>query len=177
MDNVLYKKKMSRMEDVLFVLKAVSDDETRYFLGGIYYLPEKNRIVSSDGRRLHIADGIEFLTKFPADQLDSRGGIILKTAMVKGDLIYLGKIDGQFLNYEKIIPEYTEHFLVDGSRIDYGVSGIAYPIFERHYLVYMPYLEDLGKMSYDCYCNGDTKKALWLKNDSRQAIIMPLVHD
>ena len=38
----------------MFIGKAVSDDETRYFMNHVYCV--KNKLISTDGRRLHILE-------------------------------------------------------------------------------------------------------------------------
>ncbi|MBN1525466.1 MAG: DNA polymerase III subunit beta [Spirochaetales bacterium] len=113
---------------------AISDDETRFFLNGVYF--EKNdsklNMVASDGRRL------SFISKDIKADIDDINGIIIppkilnivkkntpgegnlslavtdKNIFVKIDnrLYTSNLIDGKFPNYKKIIPEQNEHFFL-----------------------------------------------------------------
>ena len=88
-----------------FINTAISTDETRYSLCAAYFDAEKMRIVSTDGRRLHVL------------QLDEADLANLHLAGVpsgyvklvpKEGLVIPFKLEGQFPNYEKVIPDYVK---------------------------------------------------------------------
>ena len=105
---------------------AVSDDQNRYFMTGVYFTKKENKLimVATDARRL------SFIEKPFAEGFDFSGAIvptkvlrcILKNASDEGNislaivdkLIFVRfsnyefsskLLDGQFPNYEKVIPE------------------------------------------------------------------------
>jgi DNA polymerase-3 subunit beta len=112
---------------------AVSDDETRYFMNGVYM--EKNegkiKMVATDGRRL------AYIGKNAEKNIDEFSGIIIPPKILNivvkksGDeglisisvndkMIFLNfasyqfssvLIEGMFPNYKKVIPEKQEYFL------------------------------------------------------------------
>ena len=112
---------------------AVSDDETRYFMNGVYMEKSDNKIimVATDGRRL------AFISKNTGDKIKDFSGIIIPpkilTTVLKrsGDeglvnisisdkMIFINfaaykfssvLIEGMFPNYRKVIPENQEFSL------------------------------------------------------------------
>ncbi len=122
------------IEMISSTIFAISDDETRYFMNGVYLEKAENRLimVASDGRRL------SFITK-PADpKLPDIGGIIIPPKILnmlrrllpgEGNLdlfitdknvfakfgshkISSSLIDGQFPNYQRVIPDSQENRIV-----------------------------------------------------------------
>jgi len=113
---------------------AVSDDETRYFMNGVFMEKSENKIimVSTDGRRL------AFISKDANDKIKDFSGIIIPpkilTTILKrsGDeglinisisdkMIFINfasyqfssvLIEGMFPNYKKVIPENQEFSLI-----------------------------------------------------------------
>ncbi|MDR1949751.1 MAG: DNA polymerase III subunit beta [Spirochaetaceae bacterium] len=111
---------------------AVSDDETRYFMNGVFCEKQENKLVmvGTDGRRL------AYIHKEVGDEIADFAGIIIPTKMLNiilrraGDegLISLAitdkiifvtfgsyqlssvLIEGQFPNYQRVIPENQTHF-------------------------------------------------------------------
>lgn len=112
---------------------SISDDETRYFMNGVYM--EKNDdsiiMVATDGRRLsYISDSSEDpIYDFPGVIIPSKilnlvkklssgeGNLSIavseKTLYVKFDnqKVYSTLIDGQFPNYNRVIPESQEYHI------------------------------------------------------------------
>jgi DNA polymerase-3 subunit beta len=110
---------------------AVSDDETRYFMNGVFFEKSEDKfiMVATDGRRL------AYISKAAGAGVEDFGGIIVPpkilTILMKraGDegmvsisitdktiFIQFGSyklssvlIEGQFPNYRKVIPENQEH--------------------------------------------------------------------
>jgi DNA polymerase-3 subunit beta len=106
---------------------AVSDDETRYFMNGVYFEKAEDRIVmvATDGRRL------SYISKIAKTEIKDFAGVIIppkilniiikragdeglisisvtdKTIFIKFGSYNLSSvlIDGQFPNYRKVIPD------------------------------------------------------------------------
>jgi DNA polymerase III subunit beta len=105
---------------ILEAFKFVSDDETRYFMNGIYF--DEGNVVATDGRRLFYSQGFD---KFPAVILPNSK--MLEWLLKKGSNIkykidkvfsvfqfeykgstlfyYTTNIEGQFPNWRKVVPE------------------------------------------------------------------------
>jgi DNA polymerase-3 subunit beta len=111
---------------------AVSDDETRYFMNGVFFEKAEGKfvMVATDGRRL------AYITKEAGDEVEDFNGIIIPPKILNilikraGDegivslsvsektiFIQFGSyklssvlIDGQFPNYRKVIPENQTRF-------------------------------------------------------------------
>jgi len=113
---------------------AISDDETRFFLNGIYIEKIENSLsmVASDGRRLAL------IKKKLASEINDFTGVIVppkilhiirKNTAGQGNLLFAiteknifvklsnhlfssNLIEGKFPNYQKIIPEQHEHKVI-----------------------------------------------------------------
>ena len=113
---------------------AVSDDETRYFMNGVFF--EKNegqiKMISTDGRRL------AFIGKQAGSNINDFSGVIIPPKILNVILKRSGEegvisisvndksifvnfasykfssilIEGNFPNYKKVIPEKQEHSIV-----------------------------------------------------------------
>ena len=110
---------------------AVSDDETRYYMNGVFFRKEGNLIlmVSTDGRRLAYAEknvdiktddfsGIIIPPKVLSILMKRAGeegmigvSITDKTIFIQFGFYKLSSIliEGQFPNYQRVIPENQEH--------------------------------------------------------------------
>ena len=119
------------MDMVSQTIFAVSDDETRYFMNGVYMLKSEDRLamVATDGRRL------SYIYNIPEHQLSEFEGIIippkvlnliLKLGSGEGEIrlavadktlfavfdnqkITSTLIEGPFPNYSRVIPENQEY--------------------------------------------------------------------
>ncbi len=110
---------------------AVSDDETRYFMTGVLFEKEGDKInmVATDGRRLaFISKGLEGAPDFPMVIVPPKIlNIITKRAGDEGEIFIAVTdkiifvrfgfynlssvlIEGQFPNYRRVIPEKHENF-------------------------------------------------------------------
>jgi len=118
-------------EMIIQTIFAVSDDETRYFMNGVFFRKEGNNIimVATDGRRLsyisknvdlQVADfaGIIIPPKILTILLKRAGdeGLIGISITDKIIFVQFGSyklssilIEGQFPNYQKVIPESQIH--------------------------------------------------------------------
>jgi DNA polymerase-3 subunit beta len=117
---------------------AVSDDETRYFMNGVFFKKEGDKMimVATDGRRLAYAEK-------PAGDAEDFGGVIIPPKILgilmrragdegligisitdKNIFISFGSynlssvlIDGQFPNYQRVIPE-SQNFSFTVNRLE-----------------------------------------------------------
>jgi DNA polymerase-3 subunit beta len=120
-----------------FVLPAVCQDETRYHLGGVYLKGDGQKLtaVSTDGHRLHLAAGhcpLEapgvLVPRRGADELrrlleksaSARVSLSPKaiSAEVEGVSLSVQLIEGQFPDYEQVIPK------KDTSRAEVSREGL-----------------------------------------------------
>jgi DNA polymerase-3 subunit beta len=103
------------------VAGAISQDENRYALNGVYLVPDKGVLVATDGHRLHIgrippvkklAAGI--LPRKAVSVILSAGKSALETGAISENMftthltngvIVCRLIEGQFPNYEAVIPK------------------------------------------------------------------------
>lgn len=114
-------------EMVVQTVFAISDDETRYFMNGVYFEKENDRLVmvATDGRRLAFVaksfgtsvpdfKGIivppkvlNLVTKRAGDEGLVSIGVTEKTLFIKFGSYHLSSviIEGQFPNYQRVIPE------------------------------------------------------------------------
>lgn len=109
---------------------AVSDDETRYFMNGVYLEKHDNGLtmVATDGRRLSLSKKrLDSIPEFKGVIIPPKLlGVFLKRAPIEGlvDIAVTDKniylrfgpyylstvlIEGQFPNYQKVIPESQKH--------------------------------------------------------------------
>jgi DNA polymerase-3 subunit beta len=105
---------------------AVSDDETRYFMNGVYFEKAEDKLimVATDGRRLaYVEKELKNIKNFPGvivhpkilNVITKRAGDEgLISVSVTGKIIFIRfgsynfsslLLDGQFPNYRKVIPE------------------------------------------------------------------------
>lgn len=127
---------------------AVSDDETRYYMNGIYMERAEDRLVmvATDGRRL------SYISKVPESDLSDFEGVIIppkvlnlvrKLASGEGELrisiadkmlfiqfdnqkVTSTLIEGQFPKYERVIPESHDfEITVDGTELLNAVKRVS----------------------------------------------------
>jgi len=139
---------------------SVSDDETRYFMNGVYMekVDEKLQLVATDGRRL------AFISKEFGVSIPGFSGIIIppkilslinRRANDEGPLsIAVGEkniffrfgnyefssilIEGQFPNYSRVIPEKQEHsFEVDKKDILEALKRVALLVEQKSRRIYL----------------------------------------
>ena len=122
------------IEMITQTIFAISDDETRYFMNGVYFEKADGALVmvATDGRRL------SFITKQLGEDVPDFAGVIVppkvlnlvkKLASGQGEIsiavtdknifmqfdsqkISSNLIEGQFPNYRRVIPESQEHRIV-----------------------------------------------------------------
>jgi DNA polymerase III subunit beta len=172
---------------------AVSDDETRYFMNGVYLekKDEKLAMVATDGRRLSIITKAFDVTipDFKAVIIPPKA-LVLVSKMMTGEgnislavseknvFFYCGNenistslIDGQFPNYQRVIPE-NQQFEFSINRVDViealkRVSLLVEQKSRRVFLKLMPNTlnilseeSDIGQADEDVVCVYEGPEAM-----------------
>ena len=172
---------------------AVSDDETRYFMNGVFFekIEDKLIMVATDGRRLAYI-------KKPAPDIDDFAGIIIPPKILNiimkraGDegmisisvtdkiiFIKFGSyklssvlIDGQFPNYKRVIPENQENsFTVKRLEMLDALKRVSLLVEQKSHRVFLK-LES-GKVSVFCEENeiGNAHEEIPCKYDGNEVSI------
>ncbi|WP_028973375.1 DNA polymerase III subunit beta [Spirochaeta cellobiosiphila] len=139
---------------------AISDDETRYFMNGVYMEKQENKLVmvATDGRRLSYIEK-EIETPLPdfagiiippkiltlIKKLSSGEGSIEiaindKTIYTRFDNLKISStlIEGQFPNYSRVIPEYQEHnVLVQKSVLNDALKRVSLLAEQKSRRIYL----------------------------------------
>lgn len=171
-----------------WVARARSDDETRYFMAGVFIdvVDGESIAVATDGRRLHYA-------AIPEDTAEPG----TYHYGVSGKDIVLRLMEGQFPNWQRIVPR--DNVPIDLNYIAYpwrkgdtggedSVSaGVANLIRETGCNFNLQYLFDLGEKAGILYTigmdinanfadnnNRNNAKAVTFDANDRHAIIMPM---
>jgi hypothetical protein len=154
-----------------FISGAKSKDETRFFMTGIHIERAGNKtlLISTDGRRLHIAQ-IDTVQIDPGDyqvKENTRDFMILYP---------MDKI--QFPNWRKIIQELgtKKHMKIDlaETKNKGAFSQSLFQFFKAaDTVVNIEYLEPLAGKEWDVYFN-DNEKAHTFVSGNLMAIIMPM---
>jgi DNA polymerase III subunit beta len=122
------------MEMISHTIFSISDDETRYFMNGVFMEREDNNLVmvGTDGRRLsyigRVFEGslpdfsgiivppkiLQLIKKLASGEGNIQIAVIDKSIFVRFDnqKISSSLIDGQFPNYRKVIPENQDNRVV-----------------------------------------------------------------
>ena len=173
---------------------AVSSDETRYFMNGIYFEKAENKfvMVATDGRRLaYISKPAETAPPdFPGVIIPSKIlNIVMKRAgdegMVevcvsdKSIFIKFGSyrissvlIEGQFPNYRRVIPEKQENsFTVNRVEMLDALKRVSLLVEEKSHRVYL----GLSSGSISVYCEeneiGTAREEIPCKYDGEEHTI------
>jgi hypothetical protein len=173
----------SMLKPLLLLDKFLSTDETRFFLHGFYWNPEKVAFVASDGRRLAMLDLSKDKDKLPADLFKLEAGIYL-ISFDKGmrhhrTFSILYKIDGCFPNYEKIIPaiETMDHIGTEGN-CTFGTSNLCRIIYQKATFNIDTLIDlEAEKRAYKIFCSKEDPKkhAFLLTSDNLTICAMPLI--
>jgi len=139
---------------------AVSDDETRYFMNGVLFKKEEGKLimVATDGRRLAYAE------KSINVNMDDFSGVIVPPKILsiitkrcgdegslgisitdKNIFIHFGSyklssvlIDGQFPNYQRVIPENQEHsFVLNRLEVLEALKRVSLLVEHKSHRVYL----------------------------------------
>ena len=150
---------------------AVSDDETRYFMNGVFFEQQDGELimVATDGRRLSL------IKKKSESDIPEFAGVIIppkvlnlvkKLASGEGSLalavtekhLFLAfenqklssaLIEGQFPNYRRVVPEHQEHTLtVDRILLSEALKRVSL-LVEKSRRIYLALAEDSLTVSSD----------------------------
>ena len=176
---------------VLETIFAISDDETRYFMNGVFFEKIENKfiMVATDGRRL------AFVNKTTAEEVEDFPGIIIPPKILNivmkraGDegmagisitdktiFIQFGSyklssvlIEGQFPNYRRVIPEsQTESFTVNRMELLDALKRVSLLVEQKSHRVYLGLSS--GTMSVYCEENdiGNAREEIPCKYDGEE---------
>ncbi|MCL2293859.1 MAG: DNA polymerase III subunit beta [Spirochaetes bacterium] len=162
---------------------AVSDDETRYFMNGVFLEKKENNLVmvATDGRRLSfvkkefdsVPDNMEtsiipvkilgLIKKLATGEGEFLIAISDKTFFIKFDnnKIYSNLIEGQFPNYQRVIPEKQEQVAIL-SKEDFlsALKRVSVLVEQKSKRIFMKFYEG----AIDIYTEetevGDAKETL-----------------
>jgi DNA polymerase-3 subunit beta len=169
---------------------AVSDDETRFFMNGVYLEKAENKIVmvATDGRRLaYIEKDAENVKDFPGviihpkilNVITKRGGdeglisisVTDKIIFVKFGLYNFSSLllDGQFPNYRKVIPEEQTYSLSvnRGEMID-ALRRVSLLVEQKSHRVYMGLKPGVMEIYSEEGEIGDAKEEIPCKYDGEE---------
>lgn len=164
-------------KDFGFVAKAVSTDETRYFLNNVYC--EENKLIATDGRRMHILD----LKGNPYGFEEKKHYRVLKTTLTIVWFAELSEAPGDFPNWKRVIPERktAEKTFKYESATSTDFYGEGYQQITKlirnipaQNCLNLKFVQDLKKSTeWTVYTYG-TNKPIEFVSDELTAIIMPM---
>jgi len=173
---------------------AISDDETRYFMNGIFFENTENKfvMVATDGRRLAYAEKkvnrkiddfpgviippkiLTVVLKRAGDEGMAEISITDKTIFIQFGSYKLSSvlIDGQFPNYRRVIPENQIHsFTVDRLEMLDAIRRVSLYVEKNSHRVYM----GLAPGSVSVYCEendlGNAREEIPCKYDGEEVSI------
>jgi DNA polymerase-3 subunit beta len=173
---------------------AVSDDETRYFMNGIFFKKEGNKMimVATDGRRLAYAekpageggenfDGIIVPPKILGILIRRAGdeGLIEISITGKNIFIRFGSyslssvlIEGQFPNYQRVIPE-SQNFSFTINRLEMleALKRVSLLVEQKSRRVYLGLAPGLMSISSEESDIGDAREEIPNKYDGQELSI------
>jgi len=178
------------IEETIF---AISDDETRYFMNGVYFEKAEDKfvMVATDGRRLaFINKSVSGIPDFPGVIIPPKIlNIVLKRAGDEGMagisitdkiiFIQFGSyklssilIDGQFPNYRRVIPEnQTRSFTVKRNEMLDALRRVSLLVEQNSHRLYL----GLSSGAVSVYCEendiGNAKEEILCKYDGEDATI------
>ena len=173
---------------------AISDDETRYFMNGVYMEKQENTIimVATDGRRL------SFISKeFSVNMPDYEGVIIppkvlnlvkklasgegeLKLAVTEKNIfvefdnqkISSNLIEGQFPNYKRVIPEHQEYMIkINKAEFVDALKRVSLLVEQKSRRIYLSLTENLITLSSEESDIGVAKEEVACEYDGPEAVI------
>lgn len=182
-----------------YVNRAISTDETRYYMCGIHFDAENNCIVGTDGRRLHMvtfsAEDFEYVIN--GLNIDLSKGNIFKIDKVKTQYVVTKTIDGQYPDYQRVVPETTGMYKTDLALAkqkiefvkhtsknidDMGIlSGLIAVFSAKGFIINYRFLEDLHSITWDTIYTANTNKPIEILGYSDNlktrftAVIMPML--
>jgi len=172
---------------------AISDDETRYFMNGVYFekADDKFIMVATDGRRLaFINKSVAGIPDFPGIIIPPKIlNIVLKRAGDEGMagisitdktiFIQFGSyklssvlIEGQFPNYRRVIPEnQTKRFTVKRGEMLEALKRVSLLVEQKSHRLYL----NLSSGSVSIYCEesdiGNAREEIPCKYEDEEVTI------
>jgi len=172
---------------------AISDDETRYFMNGVYFEKAEDKfiMVATDGRRLAFANkNISGIPDFPGIIIPPKIlNIVLKRAGDEGMagisitdkiiFIQFGSyklssilIEGQFPNYRRVIPEnQPNRFVVNRNEMLDALKRVSLLVEQKSHRLYL----NLSSGSVSIYCEendiGNAREEIPCKYDGEEVTI------
>lgn len=164
-DDAVFEIEQSTLIDMITqTIFAVSDDETRYFMNGVYFENADGRLVmvATDGRRLsHVAKAtsgsippfagvivppkvLNLVRKLATGEGNVRIAVTEKTVFFDLDNQKLSSslIEGQFPNYQRVIPESQAHTIrVDRAELQDALRRVSL-LVEKTRRVFMTTVPD-----------------------------------
>ncbi len=167
---------------------AVSNDETRYYMNGPYFekVDDKLVMVATDGRRLSLVS-----KKLPKSDIDMNGVIVpvkiltlvkklssgegdLKLAVtdksiffkIEGKNISSGLIEGQFPNYQRVIP--TEHkykVIIDRETLNEALKRVSVFAEQKSRKILFSFYNNALSISSEDVEVGEAREELECKYD------------
>lgn len=190
------ESKGSFAQELRFLAKAVSGDETRYFMNHIFIepsmLPDEwwkrrgeykpiYRGVATDGRRLHIVDPMPNDHEYSSLCAGFWHVVSNKASCVQ--IAYIPDFQGQFPQYEKVIQREDplqesefSGFSLSGRRTGESSREISkfFRSFPEPTPINLTYIADLGiDTPWKVEWRG-AKKGVTFKSGNKTAIIMPM---
>jgi hypothetical protein len=163
--DIVFSKKENKalFEAMRWLVSAVSKDETRYFMNGVWV--EKNAksgvsLYATDGRRLHRLD----LSAGIGKHYGLPDGVIMKVTSTAQGVVFSGSIDGQYPNVDRIVPDYSgvEPFEVSFiNKREVGITDGVFQLYSRGLKLNISFLKDLSSLdlSWECLA-ADLSKAV-----------------
>ena len=181
-------------EMVIQTVFAVSDDETRYFMNGVFLEKAEDKIimVATDGRRLafiskaagnHISDfaGIivppkilNVITKRAGDEGLISISVTDKTIFIRFGSYSLSSVllEGQFPNYRKVIPEtQTNSLSVNRSEMLDALRRVSLLVEQKSHRVYMGLAPGIMSVYSEESDIGAAKEEIPCKYDGEEVAI------
>lgn len=153
-------------EMISHTIFSVSNDQTRYFMNGVYLEKNENFLImtATDGRRL------AFIKKEVTGEVKDFSGVIIpikvlflirKLSSGEGNLslaisedniffkignkrIYSGLIEGRFPDYEKVIPESQKYkILVNREKFFKALTRVSLLVEDKSRRIYLLFSEDM----------------------------------
>jgi len=172
---------------------AISDDETRYFMNGVYFEKTDGKfvMVATDGRRLaFINKSISGIPDFPGIIIppkilnivmkragdEGMAGIAItdKTIFIQFGSYKLSSvlIEGQFPNYRRVIPEnQTKSFTVNRNEMLDALKRVSLLVEQKSHRLYL----NLSSDSVSIYCEesdiGNAREEIPCKYDGEEVTI------
>jgi DNA polymerase-3 subunit beta len=180
-------------EMIVQTIFAISDDETRYFMNGVYFEKTEDKfvMVATDGRRLAFinknVEGIpdfsgiiippkilNILLKRAGDEGMAGISITDKTIFIQFGSYKLSSvlIEGQFPNYKRVIPEnQTNSFTVNRNEMLDALKRVSLLVEQKSHRLYLTL--SFGSVSIYCEENdiGNAREEIPCKYDGEEDTI------